>query len=166
MQTVDYSEGGEKEHQPAPPTTDDHARLSWPLLQRDRKCKQSHTRPPEGPRVYAVPDGSSLAYPDESFVVFRQLGPGQLLHACPMIEEEMELLSSRSKKDVAVMNLGEEGDIAGAATETGTIDDGLGLLEIPEEEFNSEAAIEVGEHLCQKRLKIGRRHRLRMILRG
>ena len=37
MQTGDHSEGGEREHRPAPPTTDEQARLSWQRLQGDRK---------------------------------------------------------------------------------------------------------------------------------
>ena len=45
------------------------------------------------------------------------------------------------------MNPGEGGDGAGAAAEAGPIDAGSGLLEIPEEEFNSEAACEFGQHL-------------------
>ena len=67
MPTGDHSDGGEKEYRPAPPTTDEQARLSWQRLQRDRKCKQNQTRPPEGPRVYAVPDDSPLTYPEREF---------------------------------------------------------------------------------------------------
>ena len=101
--------------------------------------------------MYAVPDDSPLTYPDESSVVRGQLEPGLMLHACPMTEEGTEFVGSRSKQDVAAINPGEGGDSAGAAAEAGTID--AGLLEIPEEKFNSEAACEFGEHLCQKTVK-------------
>ena len=65
-----------------------------------------------------------------------------------MTEEGREFLGSRSKQDVAVIIPGEGGDSAGAGAEAGQID--AGLLEIPEEEFDSEAACEFGENLCQK----------------
>ena len=65
-----------------------------------------------------------------------------------MTEEGRELLGSRSKQDVTATNPGEEGDSAGTAAETGSMD--AGLLEIPEEEFNSGAACEFGEHVRQK----------------
>ena len=51
MQTGDDSEGGEREHRRALPTTEEQAQRSWQQLQRDQKCKQNQTRPPEGPRV-------------------------------------------------------------------------------------------------------------------
>ena len=101
--------------------------------------------------MYAVPDDSPLTYPDESSVVHGQLEPGLMLHACPMTEERRKLPGSRSKQDVAVINPGEGGDSAGAGAEAGQND--AGLLEIPEEEFNSEAACEFGENLCQKTVK-------------
>ena len=88
----------------------------------------------------AKPDDSPLTYPDESSVVRGQVGPGLMLHACLMTEEGRGLLGSRSKQDVAVITPGEGGDSAGAATEAGPID--AGLLEIPAEEFNNEAACE------------------------
>ena len=81
MQTGDHSEEGEREHRPAPPTTDEQERLWWQRLQRDRKCKQNQTRPPESPRVYAVPDDSPRIYPDENSVVRGQLEPGTMFHA-------------------------------------------------------------------------------------
>ena len=100
MQTGDHFEGGERKHRPAIPITHEQARLSWQLIQRDRKWKQNQTRPPEGPRVYAVPDDSPLTYPDEISVVRGQLEPGLMLHACPMTEEGRQLLGLKSKQDV------------------------------------------------------------------
>ena len=103
--------------------------------------------------MYAVPDDSQRAYPDESSVVRGQLEPGLMSHAFPMTEEGRKFLGSRSKQDVAVINPDEGGGGAGAAAEAGPIDAGSGLLEIPKEEFNSEAACVFGEHLCQKTVK-------------
>ena len=54
---------------------------------------------------------------------------------------------------MAAINTGEGGDSAEAVAEAGPTYAGSGLLQILEEEFNSEAACEFGEHLCPKTVK-------------
>ena len=97
------------------------------------KRKHNQTRQPVGPRVYAIRDDSPLTNPDTSQVVSGQLEPGLIVHACPVTKEGREVLGSRSKQEVVVINQDGGGSGASGVVGDGQADPAAEPLEIPEE---------------------------------
>ena len=95
-------------------------------------------------RRFAIPDETPLVRPTS--VISGQWEPRPVLHACPITEKGRSLLDLIEKQTISVIHPEDVGGSVGVAGNLNPTDNN----ELPEEEFDSIAAREFGEKLCEK----------------